>query len=109
MGRGAETMFGMQPGITGIEGFEEMEKAEARKLQPFFIRAFFNQAFQQLGGELRAQRVELEADGAFERGADAGISGARGREGECEGGEKESGAEEGFHGKIRAGLGNRGT
>jgi superfamily II DNA/RNA helicase len=32
---------------------EEMEKAEARKLQPFFIRSFFNQAFQQLGGELR--------------------------------------------------------
>lgn len=32
---------------------EEMEKAEARKLQPFFIRAFFKQAFQQLEGELR--------------------------------------------------------
>jgi superfamily II DNA or RNA helicase len=32
---------------------EEMEKAEARKLQPYFIRAFFNQAFVQLGGELR--------------------------------------------------------
>ncbi len=32
---------------------EEMEKAEARKLQPYFIRAFFTQAFQQLGGELR--------------------------------------------------------
>jgi hypothetical protein len=32
---------------------EEMEKAEARKLQPYFIRAFFSQAFQQLGGELR--------------------------------------------------------
>ncbi len=32
---------------------EEMEKAEARKLQPYFIRAFFNQAFLQLGGELR--------------------------------------------------------
>lgn len=31
----------------------EMEKAEARKLQPYFIRAFFSQAFQQLGGELR--------------------------------------------------------
>ncbi len=31
----------------------EMEKAEARKLQPFFIRAFFTQAFQQLGGALR--------------------------------------------------------
>ena len=34
---------------------EEMEKAEARKLQPYFIRAFFSQAFQQLGGELRAR------------------------------------------------------
>jgi superfamily II DNA or RNA helicase len=34
---------------------EEMEKAEARKLQPYFIRAFFNQAFQQLGGELRSR------------------------------------------------------
>jgi hypothetical protein len=32
---------------------EEMEKAEARKLQPYFIRSFFTQAFQQLGGELR--------------------------------------------------------
>lgn len=32
---------------------EEMEKAEARKLQPYFIRSFFNQAFSQLGGELR--------------------------------------------------------
>jgi superfamily II DNA or RNA helicase len=29
---------------------EEMEKAEARKLQPYFIRAFFQQAFRQLGG-----------------------------------------------------------
>ncbi len=34
---------------------EEFEKAEARKLQPYFIRAFFNQAFQQLGGELRVR------------------------------------------------------
>jgi SNF2 family DNA or RNA helicase len=32
---------------------EEMERAEARKLQPYFIRSFFTQAFQQLGGELR--------------------------------------------------------
>ena len=32
---------------------EEMEKAEARKLQPFFIRAFFKEAFRSLGGELR--------------------------------------------------------
>jgi superfamily II DNA or RNA helicase len=36
---------------------EEMEKAEARKLQPYFIRAFFNQAFQQLGGELRPRET----------------------------------------------------
>ncbi|MDE2430518.1 MAG: DUF3883 domain-containing protein, partial [Burkholderiales bacterium] len=32
---------------------EEMEKAEARKLQPYFIRSFFNQAFQLMDGELR--------------------------------------------------------
>lgn len=31
----------------------EMEKAEARKLQPYFIRAFFTEAFQTLGGEMR--------------------------------------------------------
>lgn len=34
---------------------EEMEKAEARKLQPYFIRAFFNEAFASVGGELRAR------------------------------------------------------
>ena len=34
---------------------EEMEKAEARKLQPYFIRAFFTEAFQTLGGEFRAR------------------------------------------------------
>ena len=32
---------------------EEMEKAEARRLQPYFVRSFFNQAFASLGGELR--------------------------------------------------------
>ena len=32
---------------------EEMEKAEARKLQPYFIRAFFAEAFASLNGELR--------------------------------------------------------
>jgi hypothetical protein len=32
---------------------EEMEKAEARKLQPYFIRAFFTEAFATLGGEAR--------------------------------------------------------
>ena len=41
---------------------EEMEKAEARKLQPYFIRAFFTEAFKTLGGELRhreAGRFEI--------------------------------------------------
>ncbi|MES1941725.1 Type III restriction enzyme, res subunit family protein [Salinisphaera sp. T5B8] len=31
----------------------EMDKAEARKLQPYFIRAFFIEAFARLGGDLR--------------------------------------------------------
>src|SRR5690606_15372768 len=34
---------------------EEMEKAEARKLQPYFIRAFFTEAFQNLSGEMRVR------------------------------------------------------
>ncbi|NWH05017.1 helicase-related protein [Desulfobacter latus] len=34
---------------------DEMEKAEARKLQPYFIRAFFTEAFQNLGGEMRSR------------------------------------------------------
>ncbi len=34
---------------------EEMEKAEARKLQPYFIRTFFAEAFQNLSGEMRAR------------------------------------------------------
>jgi SNF2 family DNA or RNA helicase len=36
---------------------EEMEKAEARKLQPYFIRAFFLEAFKSLGGDLRAREA----------------------------------------------------
>lgn len=32
---------------------EEMDRAEARKLQPYFIRAFFEEAFKSLGGEIR--------------------------------------------------------
>jgi SNF2 family DNA or RNA helicase len=36
---------------------EEMEKAEARKLQPYFIRAFFSEAFQYLGGEMRQRET----------------------------------------------------
>ncbi|QJE02498.1 DUF3883 domain-containing protein [Massilia forsythiae] len=41
---------------------EDMEKAEARKLQPYFIRSFFAQAFSRLGGEVRsrgANRYEI--------------------------------------------------
>ncbi|MDB9958359.1 helicase-related protein [Oceanospirillaceae bacterium] len=36
---------------------EEMEKAEARKLQPYFIRAFFSEAFKTLGGETRSREL----------------------------------------------------
>lgn len=57
---------------------EEMERAEARKLQPFFIRAFFNQAFQQLGGELRLReqgRYEITNVPASIRERDRQISG----------------------------------
>ncbi|WP_170799459.1 helicase-related protein [Stutzerimonas stutzeri] len=36
---------------------EEMDKAQARKLQPYFIRAFFSEAFRHLGGEMK-QREE---------------------------------------------------
>lgn len=31
---------------------EEMEKAEARRLQPFFVRSFFLKAFEKLGGSI---------------------------------------------------------
>lgn len=36
---------------------EEMEKAEARKLQPYFIRSFFKQSFESLGGELKGRET----------------------------------------------------
>jgi superfamily II DNA or RNA helicase len=57
---------------------EEMEKAEARKLQPFFIRAFFNQAFVALGGELRPReqgRYEINNVPAIIRERDRQIMG----------------------------------
>jgi superfamily II DNA or RNA helicase len=57
---------------------EEMEKAEARKLQPFFIRSFFTQAFQQLGGELRPReqgRFEITNVPAAIRERDRQITG----------------------------------
>jgi superfamily II DNA or RNA helicase len=36
---------------------EQMERAEARKLQPYFIRAFFGEAFTHLGGEIRPRET----------------------------------------------------
>ena len=57
---------------------EEMEKAEARKLQPFFIRSFFTQAFHQLGGELRPRepgRYEITNVPAIIRERDRQITG----------------------------------
>ncbi len=57
---------------------EEMEKAEARKLQPYFIRAFFSKAFEQLSGELRAResgRWEITYVPANIRERDRQISG----------------------------------
>ncbi|TCS97629.1 type III restriction/modification enzyme restriction subunit [Tepidimonas ignava] len=56
----------------------EMEKAEARKLQPYFIRSFFSQAFQQLGGELKpreAGRYEITHVPAIIRERDRQIAG----------------------------------
>jgi SNF2 family DNA or RNA helicase len=37
---------------------EEMEKAEARRLQPFFVRSFFLQAFEKLGGTLHRREED---------------------------------------------------
>lgn len=36
---------------------EEMEKAEARKLQPYFVRSFFQEAFQKLQGDMRPREI----------------------------------------------------
>lgn len=36
---------------------EQMEKAEARKLQPYFIRSFFEEAFKALLGEIREREL----------------------------------------------------
>ena len=57
---------------------EEMEKAEARKLQPYFIRSFFSQGFSRLGGELRqrgAGRYEITFVPALIRDRDRQLQG----------------------------------
>ncbi len=37
---------------------EEMERAEARRLQPFFVRSFFLKAFDQVGGTIHRRELE---------------------------------------------------
>lgn len=57
---------------------EEMEKAEARKLQPYFIRSFFKQAFESLGGEVKPResgRYEITFVPGIIRERDRQISG----------------------------------
>ncbi|EKY6587820.1 DUF3883 domain-containing protein [Escherichia coli] len=68
----------------GLEGLyaikEQMEKAEARRLQPFFIRAFFQEAFKALGGELRPReqgRFEINHVPALIRERDRSIGESR--------------------------------
>jgi len=59
---------------------EEMDRAEARKLQPHFIRAFFLKAFELLGGEARAResgRYELPHVPAVLRERDRQIGATR--------------------------------
>jgi superfamily II DNA or RNA helicase len=57
---------------------EEMEKAEARRLQPFFVRAFFMKAFESLGGSMyqrEAGRYEITHVPASIRERDRRITG----------------------------------
>jgi len=62
---------------------EEMEKAEARRLQPYFVRAFFLRALEALGGTAHAReagRFEITHVPAAIRERDNRISGRNRRE-----------------------------
>jgi superfamily II DNA or RNA helicase len=62
---------------------EEMEKAEARRLQPFFVRSFFMKAFDALGGSIHpreAARFEVTHVPASIRERDRIITGRNRRE-----------------------------
>ena len=62
---------------------EEMERAEARRLQPFFVRAFFLKAFDALGGAAHAReagRFEITHVPATIRERDRRITGRNRRE-----------------------------
>lgn len=59
---------------------EELEKAEARKLQPYFIRSFFTEAFEALAGEMRPResgRFEIRHVPAIIRERDRSIGESR--------------------------------
>ena len=62
---------------------EEMEKAEARRLQPYFVRSFFMKAFQALGGTIyprEADRFEVTHVPASIRERDRLITGRNRRD-----------------------------
>lgn len=62
---------------------EEMEKAEARRLQPYFVRTFFLNAFEQLGGSIyprESGRFEITHVPASIRERDRRITGRNRRE-----------------------------
>jgi hypothetical protein len=62
---------------------EEMEKAEARRLQPFFVRSFFMKAFEALGGSIHqreAARFEITHVPAAIRDRDRMITGRNRRD-----------------------------
>jgi len=62
---------------------EEMEKAEARRLQPYFVRSFFMKAFESLGGSIHpreAARFEITHVPATIRERDRIITGRNRRE-----------------------------
>ena len=59
---------------------EEMDKAQARKLQPYFLRGFFLEAFARIGGDARrreGQRYEIPHVPAVLRERDRQISDSR--------------------------------
>ncbi len=61
----------------------EMEKAEARRLQPYFVRSFFMKAFEQLGGSMyprESGRYEITHVPASIRERDRRITGRNRRE-----------------------------
>ena len=60
-----------------------MEKAEARRLQPYFVRSFFMKAFEQLGGSIyprEAGPVRDHARSGLIRERDRRITGRNRRE-----------------------------